>query len=110
MTAPPFIFNHRTGELQRGGRAITLCKLHSEMFAYLALASEDSPIGPGSIARSTGMKLDDVPGEMRYLAKRLQLVSIRVGSSPRGRWLIFEEIPKWQPNIAPPVRLEGEVP
>ena len=108
MTAPPFVFNHRTGELQRGGRAITLCKLHSEMFGCLALASEDSPIGPGHIARSTNMKLHDVPGELRHLARRLNLVSIKIGASPRGRWLIFEDIPKWKPTIAPPAVLPGE--
>ncbi len=107
---PDFEFKDKTREILRGGKVLPLCKLHADIFACLLLASEDSPIGIGPIARSTGMRVPQVPGELRYLARRLRLVSIEIAVSPRGRWLIFEEIPKWQPTIAPPIRLEGDAP
>jgi hypothetical protein len=107
MTDPDFRFNHKTREVRHCGKAITLCKLHADIFACLLLASEESPIGIGPIARSTGMRIPQVPGELRYLGRRLKLVSIRIAVSPRGRWLIFEEVPKWQPTIAPPVSAPG---
>ena len=110
MNDPDFHFNDKTKEVRHGGLKIALCRLHADMFACLMLASEESPAGPTVVARATGMPVHNVAGEMRHLARRLMLVSIRIGSQPRGRWLIFEEIAKWQPNISPPVRLEGEAP
>ena len=108
MTAPPFVFSHKTREITREGRVLPLCKLHAEIFACLCLASEESPAGAGTIVRATGMRITDVHGEVRYLARRLRLVSIKVAASPRGRWLIFEEVPKWKPNIPPPAILPNE--
>lgn len=111
MTQPDFHFNEKTGEIRRGGIVIPpLCKLHREMMACLLLASEQSPVGPTALARATSMPVYDVPGELRHLGRRLLSVSIRIASSPQGRWLIFEEMQKWKPKIAPPVRLEGEAP
>lgn len=109
MTPPDFHFNEKTGEIRRGGIVIPpLCRLHRDMLACLLLASEQSPVGAPAIARASGMRTTNVPDEIRNLARRLSHVAIRIATSPQGRWLIFEEMRKWKPNIPPPVRLEGE--
>lgn len=108
MTAPPFVFNRKTGELQRGGRVIALCRLHADIFNCLAHAQ--TSIGCPAIARAVNMPVHAVENEMPRLARRLSHVWINICSSNQrhGKWLEFEDIPKWRPSIPPPVRLDGE--
>lgn len=108
MTAPPFVFNSKTGELQRGGRAITLCRFRADIFNCFAHAQ--TMIGAGAIAKAIGAKkVDDVANEIPRLAKQLVPLGIRIARDPgRGSWLTFEDVPKWRPSIPPPVRLDGE--
>lgn len=108
MTAPDFIFDPKRCDLSRGGRVIALCKLHVDLFA--CLVSAQGPIGSAAVAKAVGIPIYDVIGEIRALAAHLDFLSISIASSPRGRWLVFEPMRKWQPDIPPPVRLEGEAP
>lgn len=105
--SPPFVFNHRTGDLVREGRMIALCRLHAEIFACLAAAQ--GPIATAAIARAVNMPLHSVENEMPALAARIKRLGILIARSlGRGRYLQFEEVPKWKPNIPEPVRLEGD--
>lgn len=107
MTFPPDCeFNEKTRELHRGGKVLHLCKLHADLFA--CLASAQAAIGTAAVAKATGMPEHAVTNEVRALARRLDSLSIKIAASPRGRWLVFEPMRKWQPDIPPPVRLPGE--
>lgn len=106
MSPPPFVFNHKSGDLQREGKLIALCRLHADIFAVFAAAQ--TPIGYGGIAKAIGTPTHDVQNEMQSLIRRLKPLGIVIARSPRGSWLEFEDVPKWRPTIAPPIRLEGE--
>jgi hypothetical protein len=109
MTAPPFIFNHKTGELSRNGIVTTLPRLHADMFACFAQAQ--APIGTGAIARATNQPEHSIKDEMRHLIKRLKPLGILIArENGRGSWLVFEDVRKWKPTISDPVRLPGECP
>lgn len=110
MTPPPFIFNHKTGELTRNGKMVPLGELHCKMFACFAIAQ--APIGCGAIARTINLPVHAIENEMQRFCKRLRLVDISIASSRghHGKWLVFEDAQKWKPTIPDPVRLEGEVP
>jgi len=114
MSAPAFVFNHATGELQREGKLIALCRLHADIFNALAYAQ--GAIGVGGIAKAINMPAHAVENEMPALRARLKPLGILIASArPHnsfggGKWLEFEDVKKWQPTIAPPIRLEGECP
>lgn len=111
MTAPPFIFNHKNGELIHNGKMVPLSDNHKKMFACFAEAMvQGARIGHGAIAKATSLPVDVIDDEMPKLCKRLKLVDISIHSSQNsGKWLVFDEPqPSWKPRIAPPVRLEGE--
>lgn len=110
MTAQPFFFNHNTGEVVKDGRATTLGVLQTKIFAALSQATiNHAPIGTGAIAKQINEHEDNVEDELPGLIRRLKKLGILVAyERGRGRWLEFEDVPKWQPTIAPPVRLEGE--
>ena len=103
----PFVFDHRTGELTRNHSVIALCRLHAQIFACLAEAQ--GPIGRGAISRAIGVPTSSVDNEMPALARRLKPLGIRIAREKSvGSWLEIDAMPRWEPRIAPPVRLEGE--
>jgi len=107
MSDPDYRFNPKTRELERGGVVTALCKLHADMFACYVEAQ--APIGAGSIARALGLPAaNDISNEIPAFLKRLKPLGITLHTSPQGSWLVFEDIPKWKPRIAEPIRLEGE--
>lgn len=109
MTPPPFIFNHKTGELSREGKMIALGKLHAQIFDCYYMAQ--APVTVLSIAASIGYPRHIIDNEIPKLLARLRPLRITLArDSARGvRSIVCEPMPKWAPKIAPPVRLEGEV-
>ena len=107
MSRPEFVFSHKTCELSRGGKMIALSRAHADIFACLAAAQ--GLIGCGAIAKAIDLPDDVVEDELSSLARRLKPLGIAIASERgRGKWLVFEDVPKWQPNIPPPAVLEGE--
>lgn len=102
-----FTFNDKTGELSRGGKIISLCRMHAQIFDCLAKAQ--APISSYAIERAIGAREKTVYFELPALCRRLRPLGISIATAQRKRWLVFEEPAKWQPDIPPPVRLEGEV-
>lgn len=108
MTIPDFTFNEKTGELSRGGKLVSLCRLHAQIFG--ALVRAQGPISPTAIERAIGAVKKSVYFEIAPLARRIRPLGISIESGNRQRWLSFGEVPKWKPKIPDPVRLEGERP
>lgn len=107
MTATPdFVFNEKTGELQRGDKLIALCRLHADMFACLAKAQ--GPISKRSMAVALNVKPTSLDYEWPAFRGRLCRLGIRVASQQGGRsgyWLVFDEVPKRRVIVPPPVEV-----
>lgn len=112
MTATPFVFNHRTGDLERHGIVAPLSSLQAKIFGALALATANGvPIGIGAMAKSIGEHVDDIEDELPALIHLLKKLGIRIAHERgKGRWLQFEPPPKFEVKIPPPFRLESELP
>lgn len=105
--AADFTFNEKTCELSRGGKIISLCRLHAQIFDCYVKAQ--APITVVGVATALGLPKHVVWVELTSLVRRLRPLGITfLNGGSRGRSLLFEDVPKWQPNIAPPARLEGE--
>lgn len=112
MTTPPFVFNHRTGDVTKDGIVAPLSGLQAKIFGALALATANGvPIGIGAIAKAVGEQVYDVEDELPSLIHLLKKLGIHIAHERgRGRWLTFEPPPKFEVKIPPPYRLEGEAP
>ncbi len=110
MSPPPFVFDHRTGDVTKDGIVAPLSMFQAKIFGALALATVNGvPIGIGAMAKDINEHADDIEDELPSLIHLLKKLGIRVAyERGRGRWLEFEPPPKFELRIPPPVRLEGE--
>lgn len=104
---PDFTFDEKTGELQRGSIVMLLKEAHRLMFVALRSGARVPTQNLAEILEAPDKIW--LANEVNRLRKRLRRIGLNIeGKKWIGYQLIVGEMPKWEPTIAPPVRLEGE--
>ena len=110
MTAQAlFDFNAKTGVLSRDGIVVTLKPRHVRLFAALNAAGIDLYVKTDVLAEHIDVPQPQIGVEVHHLRLRLVKLAIEIQAKRlHGYRIVVHQITKWQPNIPPPVRLEGE--
>lgn len=105
-THPDFIFDKRTGELERHGKRIALNSRHTKIMRAILSMPHGQHISSEAIVERTG--LSHLSTRISELRRRLEPVGILIeGKFGYGYRIVMGDMPRWQPNIPPPVTIES---
>lgn len=104
MTHPDFTFDEKTGELARGGMAAVLSEQHAAMFVILRGGDY---VESGALRHKLGRGRGRFYEFVKTLRKRLIRFGLNIETSRQfGYRLVVRDIPKWTPDIPPPLTIE----